>query len=78
MKTLENILEQLEKLEYSDEVYNAKQQNLFNVALYLYMRWGKDYPKEINIDKLSDIIGSYGTLANENINDEVFELWGVE
>lgn len=78
MKTLENILKQLEKLEYSDEVYNAKQRNLFEVALYLYMRWGKDYPKKIDIEKLADIIGSYGTLANENINDEVFELWGVK
>lgn len=78
MKTLENILEQLEKLEYSDEVYNAEQRNLFEVALYLYMRWGKDYPKEIDITKLSEIISSYGTLANENINSEVFELWGVK
>lgn len=78
MKTLENILEQLEKLEYSDKVYNAEQRNLFEVALYLYMRWGKDYPKKIDIKKLSEIISSYGTLANENINDEVFELWGVK
>lgn len=78
MKTLENILEQLEELEYSDEVYNAEQRNLFEVALYLYMRWGKDYPKKIDVKTLSAIINSYGTLANEYINNEVFERWGVE
>lgn len=71
-------MKDLQKIE-SKYLYESELQNIFEVAIYLYGRYG-EIPVEIENDddlrKISRIINRYDTLMNENINDNVEDIIG--
>lgn len=72
---IEDTIKDLEQVEY--KYYNAYDGNVYQVASYLYGRYG-ELPAELLDDKLlqdvSDFIKKQDTLYNEDINFYVEEL----
>lgn len=66
---IEDTIKDLEQVEY--KYYNAYGGNVYQVALYLYGRYG-ELPSELMDDKIlqniSDFIRKQETLYNDNIN----------
>lgn len=69
IKTLFDMIEKVE-----EEYYNG---NVFEVAIYLYMRYG-EIPLELDDDKIlekvQNIIKNKDTLFNEEINNKIENL----
>lgn len=78
VEQVNDLMKDLQKIE-SKYLYESELQNIFEVAIYLYGRYG-EIPVEIENDddlrKISRIINRYDTLMNENINDNVEDLIG--
>jgi hypothetical protein len=78
VEQVNNLMKDLQKIE-SKYLYESELQNIFEVAIYLYGRYG-EIPVEIENDddlrKISRIINRYDTLMNENINDNVEDIIG--
>lgn len=75
---VEDMMNKISKIE--NEYYNAFSGNIFEVAMYLFMRYG-EIPYEIdndnveeNLEKLSKIIRRYDSVYNQDLNDEFEEL----
>lgn len=78
VEQVNDLMKDLQKIE-SKYLYESELQNIFEVAIYLYGRYG-EIPVEIENDddlrKISRIINRYDTLMNENINDNVEDIIG--
>ncbi|MBQ3475805.1 MAG: hypothetical protein IJH20_06530 [Bacilli bacterium] len=78
VEQVNDLMKDLQKIE-SKYLYKSELQNIFEVAIYLYGRYG-EIPVEIENDddlrKISRIINRYDTLMNENINDNVEDIIG--
>lgn len=78
VEQVNDLMKDLQKIE-SKYIYESELQNIFEVAIYLYGRYG-EIPVEIENDddlrKISRIINRYDTLMNENINDNVEDIIG--
>lgn len=78
VEQVNDLIKDLQKIE-SKYLYESELQNIFEVAIYLYGRYG-EIPVEIENDddlrKISRIINRYDTLMNENINDNVEDIIG--
>lgn len=78
VEQINDLMKDLQKIE-SKYLYESELQNIFEVAIYLYGRYG-EIPVEIENDddlrKISRIINRYDTLMNENINDNVEDIIG--
>lgn len=61
--------------------YNAFEGNMFEIAVYLYLRYGElpyELDNEEKIYKLGNLLKRYDSLFNEMLNDEVEELMSKE
>lgn len=61
--------------------YNAFEGNMFEIAVYLYLRYGElpyELDNEEKIYKLGNLLKRYDSLFNEMLNDEVEELISKE
>ena len=78
VEQVNDLMKDLQKIE-NKYLYESELQNIFEVAIYLYGRYG-EIPVEIENDedlrKISRIINRYDTLMNENINDNVEDIIG--
>lgn len=78
VEQVNDLMKDLQKIE-SKYLYESELQNIFEVAIYLYGRYG-EIPVEIENDddlrKISRIINRYDTLMDENINDNVEDIIG--
>jgi len=78
VEQVNDLMKDLQKIE-SKYLYESELQNIFEVAIYLYGRYG-EIPVEIenndDLRKISRIINRYDTLMNENINDNVEDIIG--
>lgn len=72
----------IKKLKDVEEIYyNAFEGNMFEIAVYLYLRYG-ELPYELDnkekIYKLGKLLERYDSLFNEMLNDKVEELMSKE
>ena len=78
VEQVNDLMKDLQKIE-SKYLYESELQNIFEVAIYLYGRYG-EIPVEIENDddlrKISRIINRYDTLMHENINDNIEDIIG--
>ena len=61
--------------------YNAFEGDIFEIAVYLYLRYGElpyELDNEEKIYKLGNLLKRYDSLFNEVLNDEVEELMSKE
>lgn len=61
--------------------YNAFEGNMFEIAVYLYLRYGElpyELDNEEKIYKLGNLLKRYDSLFNESLNDKVEELMSKE
>lgn len=62
-------------------IWQSSLQNLFDVAIYLFVRYG-EIPDKLNNEealiRVSDILQSYDTLFNPEINDIIDTMKGGE
>ena len=76
---IEETIKQLKEVE--NIFYNAFEGNIFEIAVYLYLRYG-ELPQELDneekIYKLGIILKRCDSLFNEVLNDEVEELMSKE
>lgn len=76
---IEETIKQLKEVE--NLFYNAFEGNMFEIAVYLYLRYGElpyELDNEEKIYKLGTILKRYDSLFNEILNDEVEELMSKE
>ena len=72
---IEDVMKQLENIER--RYYNAFEGNIFEIAIYLYNRYGEipiELENEDKLKKLSSIINKQFTLINESINEQCENL----
>ena len=75
---IEDLIKDLEKIE--SKYYNAYNGNVFEMAVYFYMRYGElpaECMEEEDLEKISKIISKQDTLMNRDINEEISDKWGV-
>lgn len=75
---IEEQIKDLEKIEA--KYYNAYNGNIFEMAVYFYMRFGElpaELLEENDLEEFSKILKKQETLMNENINDELSMKWGI-
>lgn len=75
IEMIEYIIKELTRLE--EKNYNAFEGNIFQMAIFLYGRYGvlpTELENEDKLEKLSEIIEDENTLFNEEINYAVEEL----
>lgn len=76
---IEDIFKELEEIE--NENYNAFNGYVFQLAVYLYCRYG-EMPSEFgsgeelnkNLEKILEVVRKYESLFNDDINEEVEDL----
>lgn len=75
---IEETIKDLEKIE--EKYYNAYNGNIFEMAVYFYVRYG-ELPAEIideeDLNKISRILKKSNTLMNEDINENIMDEWGI-
>lgn len=76
---IEDTIRQIKNVE--EIYYNAFEGNMFEIAVYLYLRYGElpyELDNEEKIYKLGNLLKRYDSLFNEVLNDEVEELMSKE
>lgn len=76
---IEDVIRQIRNVE--EIYYNAFEGNIFEIAVYLYLRYGElpyELDNEEKLYKLSTILKRCNSLFNEVLNDEVEELMSKE
>ena len=72
---IEDVMKQLENIE--GKYYNAFEGNIFEIAIYLYNRYGEipiELENEDKLKKLSSIINKQFISMNENVNEQCENL----
>lgn len=76
---IEDTIRQIKNVE--EIYYNAFEGNMFEIAVYLYLRYGElpyELDNEEKIYKLGNLLKRCDSLFNEVLNDEVEELMSKE
>lgn len=76
---IEETIKQLKEVE--NLFYNAFEGNMFEIAVYLYLRYGElpyELDNEEKIYKLGNLLKRCDSLFNEMLNDEVEKLMSKE
>lgn len=76
---IEDTIRQIKNVE--EIYYNAFEGNIFEIAVYLYLRYGElpyELDNEEKIYKLGNLLKRCDSLFNEVLNDEVEELMSKE
>lgn len=79
MKRRDMIEETIKKLEdLENDYYNAFEGNVFETAIYLYMRYGEipmELESENKLEKVSKCLRKADSLFDESINNEIQNLF---
>lgn len=76
---IEDTIRQIKNVE--EIYYNAFEGNIFEIAVYLYLRYGElpyELDNEEKIYKLGNLLKRYDSLFNEMLNEKVEELMSKE
>ena len=76
---IEDVIRQIRNVE--EIYYNAFEGNIFEIAVYLYLRYGElpyELDNEEKIYKLGNILRRCDSLFDESLNDKVEELMSKE
>ena len=76
---IEDVIRQIRNVE--ETYYNAFEGNIFEIAVYLYLRYGElpyELDNEEKIYKLGNILRRCDSLFDESLNDKVEELMSKE
>lgn len=76
---IEDVIRQIRNVE--EIYYNAFEGNIFEIAIYLYLRYGElpyEFDNEEKLYKLGNILRRCDSLFNEMLNDEVEKLMSKE
>lgn len=76
---IEDTIRQIKNVE--EIYYNAFEGNIFEIAVYLYLRYGElpyELDNEEKIYKLGNLLKRCDSLFNEVLNDKVEELMSKE
>lgn len=75
-KMIEDVIRQIRNVE--EIYYNAFEGNIFEIAIYLYLRYGElpyEFDNEEKLYKLGNILNEYESCQfNEDLNAEVTKL----
>lgn len=74
-KMIEDVIRQIRNVE--EIYYNAFEGNIFEIAVYLYLRYGElpyELDNEEKLYKLGNILRRCDSLFDESLNDKVEEL----
>lgn len=72
---IEDVIRQIRNVE--EIYYNAFEGNIFEIAVYLYLRYGElpyEFDNEEKLYKLGNILRRCDSLFDESLNDKVEEL----
>lgn len=72
---IEDVIRQIRNVE--EIYYNAFEGNIFEIAIYLYLRYGElpyEFDNEEKLYKLGNILKRCNSLFDESLNDKVEEL----
>lgn len=72
---IEDVIRQIRNVE--EIYYNAFEGNIFEIAVYLYLRYGElpyEFDNEEKLYKLGDILRRCDSLFDESLNNKVEEL----
>ena len=78
-KMIEDVIRQIRNVE--EIYYNAFEGNIFEIAIYLYLRYGElpyEFDNEEKLYKLGNILRRCDSLFDESLNDKVEELMSKE
>lgn len=76
---IEDTIKQIKNVE--EIYYNAFEGNIFEIAIYLYLRYGElpyEFDNEEKLYKLGNILRRCDSLFDESLNDKVEELMSKE
>ena len=76
---IEDVIRQIRNVE--EIYYNAFEGNIFEIAVYLYLRYGElpyEFDNEEKLYKLGNILRRCDSLFDESLNDKVEELMSKE
>ena len=76
---IEDVIRQIRNVE--EIYYNAFEGNIFEIAIYLYLRYGElpyEFDNEEKLYKLGNILRRCDSLFDESLNDKVEELMSKE
>lgn len=76
---IEDVIRQIRNVE--EIYYNAFEGNIFEIAIYLYLRYGElpyELDNEEKLYKLGNILRRCDSLFDESLNDKVEELMSKE